>query len=83
VTATANEEITYHIYYCVYAEAGIIISLREIAEALDADRAAGHSDPTAADVVLLIRELNISNPQTVLRAAHPALFQFLAGRTPL
>lgn len=65
--------IVREIASCAFCDNGAMISLDDIAAALDADRGAGFRDPTPDEVTLLVEGGHDGAPPSELRAAHPAL----------
>lgn len=65
--------IAHRIGSCAFCDNGAMISLDDIAAALDADRGAGFRDPTPEEVLLLVQGGEDGAPPPGLCAAHPAL----------
>lgn len=58
---------------CAFCDNGAMIAWGDVESALDADRGAGHADPTHEEVTLLIQGGDDGIPSPALCAAHPAL----------
>ena len=58
---------------CAFCDNGALISLDDIAAALDADRGAGFRDPTPDEVRLMVQGDDDGVPPPELCTAHPAL----------
>lgn len=56
-----------------FCDNGAMISCKNIASALDADRGAGFQDPSADEVLLLVQGGDDGQPPPALCAEHPAL----------
>ena len=65
--------LIHKISSAAFCDNGAMISCKDIALALDADRGAGFADPTPADVLLLVQGGDGGEPPPDLCAAHPAL----------
>lgn len=58
---------------CAFCDGGSIIPLVDVAAALDADRGAGFSDPTGAEVAMLVQGDDSGTVPRRIRVRHPAL----------
>ena len=70
---TRRTKLIRKIGSAAFCDNGATIACKDIACALEADRAAGFQDPTPAEVLLLVQGGKNGQPPPELCAQHPAL----------